>query len=423
MVENTSGEGGGAGIFNRGTLNANLCFFDQNVANAVNGGGIFNDTGAVANLTDCQIMENRVWMAGGGAYNLGDLNLLRSHVSQNLAPDMGGGIFSLGPLIITDSTVDHNDSYNYAGGIYSVGGLSMSSSAITHNRSWTGGGLLIGRSAQIENSTISSNLVGGYGGGIQNYGTTQINYTTITANIDEGGYGTGSGINNQGDITIANSIVAGNTGAGNCAGSFTLTGPNLSNDASCTGFTVADPLLGPLQDNAGPTFTHALLDGSPAMNTAAGACPTTDQRGTTRPQGPACDLGAYEAEFGADQVFIQIDINPKTTRNLIEYRNSGALVPVAILSTPAFNAPQQIIKTSLTFGRTGSEQTLFYFVPQKPTCVAGDANHDGLADLVCHFGIGATGFTCGDTRGYLRATLLDGRLASGSDLVTVIPCP
>lgn len=68
---------------------------------------------------------------------------------------------------------------------------------------------------------------------------------------------------------------------------------------------LVDPLLGPLQDNGGPTFTHALLAGSPAIDTGnpallgsgGSACEATDQRGVARPQGSACDIGAYEATF------------------------------------------------------------------------------------------------------------------------------
>jgi hypothetical protein len=56
-----------------------------------------------------------------------------------------------------------------------------------------------------------------------------------------------------------------------------------------------DALIGPLADNGGPTLTHALLDGSPAIDAADdAACPATDQRGVPRPQGAACDIGAYE---------------------------------------------------------------------------------------------------------------------------------
>ncbi|MDW8254746.1 MAG: choice-of-anchor Q domain-containing protein [Chloroflexota bacterium] len=81
----------------------------------------------------------------------------------------------------------------------------------------------------------------------------------------------------------------------------TLTGLNFLDDSSCSTAngtadgTTADPLLGPLADNGGPTLTRALLAGSPAINAATGTCPPTDQRGVAWPVGPACDVGADEA--------------------------------------------------------------------------------------------------------------------------------
>jgi len=65
--------------------------------------------------------------------------------------------------------------------------------------------------------------------------------------------------------------------------------------------SVADPLVGPLADNGGPTFTHALLPGSPAIDAAGGGCGPLDQRGSSRPQdgdgdgSSLCDAGAFEA--------------------------------------------------------------------------------------------------------------------------------
>ena len=82
-------------------------------------------------------------------------------------------------------------------------------------------------------------------------------------------------------------------------------GHNLDSETSC-GFTAAgdisntDPLLGPLQDNGGRTWTHALLPGSPAINQGTNStCPATDQRGIARPQMGICDIGAYELEPAA----------------------------------------------------------------------------------------------------------------------------
>ena len=68
----------------------------------------------------------------------------------------------------------------------------------------------------------------------------------------------------------------------------------MDSDGTC-GFTLtADPLLGPLQDNGGPTLTHALSSSSPAIDSGDNTyCPSTDQRGVERSDG-ACDIGAYE---------------------------------------------------------------------------------------------------------------------------------
>jgi hypothetical protein len=106
-------------------------------------------------------------------------------------------------------------------------------------------------------------------------------------------------------LTLTNTIVADN-GVENCDGNISSLGHNLTDDTSCgltepSDLVVADAMLGPLQDNGGPTETHDLLPGgtttpgSPAIDAGDNAaCPTTDQRGVVRPQGAACDIGAVE---------------------------------------------------------------------------------------------------------------------------------
>jgi hypothetical protein len=106
---------------------------------------------------------------------------------------------------------------------------------------------------------------------------------------------------NAGTVSLKNTIVANSPSGGNCAGTITNGGYNLDSGTSC-GFGTAnnslsgeDPLLGPLADNGGPTWTHALLEGSPAIDKGvAVAGITTDQRGVARPQGPAPDIGSFE---------------------------------------------------------------------------------------------------------------------------------
>ena len=109
-------------------------------------------------------------------------------------------------------------------------------------------------------------------------------------------------------LNLVNSIVAHNVSEG-CflapfgAGAVAINslGTNVFTDGTCypvaSDQIVGDAGIGVLADNGGPTLTHALLAGSPAIDAAdSAACPATDQRGVTRPQGAACDVGAYEYE-------------------------------------------------------------------------------------------------------------------------------
>ena len=128
-------------------------------------------------------------------------------------------------------------------------------------------------------------------------------------------------------VVLRNSIVANNTattpGTNNCqfassAIAYVLFGTNLSSDESCgaagTGMIVADPELGALTANGGPTRTHNLLDGSPAIDAATDCTVSDDQRYVARPRGAACDIGAVE--FNTVKVTITVDpsgtVNSKT---------------------------------------------------------------------------------------------------------------
>ena len=135
----------------------------------------------------------------------------------------------------------------------------------------------------LTNSTVSGNEANQSGAGIYIY------------RGDRGGY-----------TTVIDTIVADNgTTTPNCNSALGSLGYNLTDDDSC-GFTapgdlvVADAMLGPLADNGGPTETHALLPGSPAIDAGSPDCPPpdTDQRGVLRPQGEACDIGSVESLSG-----------------------------------------------------------------------------------------------------------------------------
>ena len=109
-------------------------------------------------------------------------------------------------------------------------------------------------------------------------------------------------------------------------------------------------------------------------------------------------------------------IKPGAYPNTVNPKSQGT-IPVAILSTEDFDAPGQIDPASLTFGRTGSENSLAFCNPQ-----GQDVNGDGRLDLFCHFRTEDAGFECGDTEGVVRGATVDGRLVQGRDSVLIIPC-
>jgi CSLREA domain-containing protein len=114
------------------------------------------------------------------------------------------------------------------------------------------------------------------------------------------------------------------------------------------------------------------------------------------------------------QFIFTIDIKPGSQTNPINPRSSGK-IPVAILSTPDFNAPLEVDRASLTFGSTGNEHSLVS-CNKKGT----DVNGDGLKDLMCHFKTKLTGFKFGDTEGILKGQTLSGLAIEARDLVRVL---
>lgn len=113
---------------------------------------------------------------------------------------------------------------------------------------------------------------------------------------------------------------------------------------------------------------------------------------------------------------VDLDIVPGEYPNVVELQRQG-VIPVAVLSTPHFDARSDVIAPSLTFGRSGNEASLAFCDPR-----GSDVDDDGLLDQVCYFRIEATGFRCNDTEGVLRGKLIDGKPLTGMDAVLVTPC-
>jgi hypothetical protein len=219
---------------------------------------------------------------GGGMYVHGVLMLNRCTIAENTAAAGGGLYFVVWPYVaaqINETTVSNNQSSGSGGGIDNHGAY-----------------------LTIVNSTLSGNTAGGGGGGIiHSGGSLTLRSTTIANNSAS----IGGGLSNYGYPNLYNTIIANNSG-GDCARYTTSINShdyNLDSDGSCNltqphDLPGIDPLLGSLANNGGPTWTHALLSGSPAIDAGDDTvCPATDQRGVTRPQGPHCDIGAFELEI------------------------------------------------------------------------------------------------------------------------------
>ena len=299
VSDNSSNDNGG-GINNHGTLNLSDSTVSNNAGNS-RGGGIYNRFGRLT-LTNSAISGNIVDDASGGIYNeSGTVTMTDGAVSNNTASRGGGGITNVATFNISKSTVEGNTTGAGGGGINNHGTLTLSDSTVSNNAgTGRGGGIHnLGR-LTLTNSTVSGNTVAGSGGGIYNESSI-VTITNSTVSGNSAGRG-GGGIYDADTVQLINTIIADNSPV-NCFFVVISLGHNLDSDGTC-GLGVAgdisgsNPLLGLLADNGGPTFTHALLPGSPAIDAGDdSAAPATDQRGVARPQGAASDIGAYESSF------------------------------------------------------------------------------------------------------------------------------
>jgi predicted outer membrane repeat protein len=263
-IGNTTNNHGGA-IF-AGSYSGDTVLIDQSTFDS-------NSVTKAASL-DSSGTGGALWygFAAGGVANYG-LIVSSSTFANNSADAQGGGLWTDGPATLTNVTFSGNRAVNPA------------SLPADDWRRGNGGALALCCDAPVvlSSATFAGNHAGFNGGAIA--GKT---------------------------VTIKNTLFANNTSANpwsimqHCTDALTDAGntmqfpprnsnPNFWNETNCSAsIRIADPKLGALANNGGPTRTMALLLGSPARNAGA-ACPSADQRGIARPQGSACDIGAYEA--------------------------------------------------------------------------------------------------------------------------------
>lgn len=252
------------------------------------GGGIFVEAVTSVNFSNIVVTANDgLGSGGGGIRNQGGTTTITdSTISNNVVDAQGGGIFTIGtPLTIIRSTISGNTATE------SGGGIRIDSGTLT-----------------VQNSTISNNTASS-GGGIRNLnGTVTVTASTIADNSGGSAFGGGIATFAPGTVNLTGSILANNSAGSSpdCTEAIISGGFNLIEDTSgCTitgtttgNITGQDPQLLALASNGGPTQTRALLGSSPALNAFTSGCPppTTDQRGVTRPQQAACEIGSFECQ-------------------------------------------------------------------------------------------------------------------------------
>jgi hypothetical protein len=304
------GYGLGGGVYNAGALTITSSTINGNSSGSA-AGGVYDAYGTVI-VRDSSISGNTTGGQGGGLYNYsGIVAIVGSVVAANTAYSEGGGIANGGTLSVSSSTIAGNTGIPPAGGgggIFNLGNgfANIANCTISSNSARTGGGIENLNRLTLLNSTLSGNAAE-QGGGMDDQGTmTTITNCTISGNAagDQGG----GGINflGQGEIVITNSTISNNSStrnSGGCFGAVTIRNTIIAGNSAVSapdvggtevhalrslghnlvgigdgssGFADTDlvgtserpliPLLGPLQDNGGPTQTMALLPGSPAVD-------------------------------------------------------------------------------------------------------------------------------------------------------------
>lgn len=278
------GDEGGAVLARDSNLTINRAVFENNRAGS-DGGAMYtlNFNGMI---TDSVFRGNQAAGSGGAiAFRsdpVGQATISGTTFVNNRAGDRGGAIAAFHPMTVQNSTFSGNQADNDGGAVWTDSDASMGYCTITGAQTGGNGalnGAIILRSTLVAGNTDTSP-------------TTGNNYPDIAGFIGSDGYNL---IGNVGDHDFNANTTGDRYGD--------PLGTTTPNSGAVESSTPINPLLGPLADNGGPTPTHALLAGSPALNQIpasvndCGSSPfDVDQRGVSRPQGGACDVGAFEGE-------------------------------------------------------------------------------------------------------------------------------
>jgi hypothetical protein len=261
------GTGGAGGGINATTATLTNSTVSGNFTSG-SGGGIKADSSTL-----CTVIDNR--SAGGGGVSATTANATNSTIADNSSSAEGGGM-SATTATLTNSTLSGNTALPSGGGVFSINHLTMTNCTVSGNLAVSIGGGISASLATISSCTIVENLAAS-GGGIDRRfnGTINIRNSIIALNM---GPNASLGPDLSGGLSGA-FVSLGNNLIGNNDGTFGFT-DEVNGDIVGNRLNPIDPLIGTLKNNGGPTKTHALLAGSPAIDKGDNdGVPATDQRG------------------------------------------------------------------------------------------------------------------------------------------------
>jgi hypothetical protein len=398
-------------VFN--LVNANVSLSGLTIAygktNSAFGGGLFSSGGTLT-MNNCLVVSNTTPFGGNGGGVTAVGGLIASNCTfygnGNGGNGLGGGVANIGTLVMTNCLLvansagggsggvavsggsDGSGGQAYGGGLYTFGPLIMVRCALANNSatggggggpgSGSGGGIYNDGDLTLLNCTIASNSVSGssfdFGGGIYHNGTTlTVRGATLSGNQADFGGGIYAGSTPD----LGNTILAGNSAGNGPDGSGNINSSDYNLIQNTSGITFSgtiahnilgrNPLLGPLADNGGLTWTMALPLNSPVADQGKNFGLTTDQRGAPRPfdygavgnagGGDGSDIGAFE--LGSPRLNIQAagsaavlswpssygDFSARSVANLTA-SNNWADVP----GTPVISGSQLVLTNSPVSG-------------------------------------------------------------------------
>ncbi len=256
------------------------------------GSALYIASGAEVRIDQSQVADNYA-RDGGAIFNWGNLKIVESTLSNNLASDSGGAIKNHGSakLAVTVSTFKNNVAGNKGGAIFSSGPASVESSSFVRNAALEGGAIFSDEDElAVANSTFSHNIGADAGGAIHLHeSAATLSHLTIYGNESRHGGGV---FRDGGSVSLVNSIIGGSLESADCVGARDENHGNLIEDGSCEPAYSGDPLLQPL---SGSPAHYSLYGDSPAIHSGeVEYCAVWDQAGKRRDWRFDCDIGAIE---------------------------------------------------------------------------------------------------------------------------------